>query len=113
MPTNAGDLVLIHHLNRPVGYARLEEILPDAKPGWWQVRLLLLQVPAQEVVWILREEYINGAEFTMGGEAMRLERVVTWQEKNQLPPEQDDTGKDSELKNKNKGKVVSLPKRKR
>jgi hypothetical protein len=27
------------------------------------------------VTWILREEYINGAPFTMGGTPMRLEKV--------------------------------------
>ena len=75
MQTRVGDLKLIHHLGRPVLYARVEEITADVKPGWWQVRLLLLQVPAREVTWILRDEYIDGGEFTMNGEAMRLEAV--------------------------------------
>lgn len=113
MATVSGDLILIHHRNRPVGYARVEEITADVKPGWWQVRLLLLQVPTQEVVWILREEYINGDEFTMGGEAMRLERVPPWQEKAQpKPPETDNDGVESKAKGKGKGKVVVLSERK-
>lgn len=75
MITGVGDLVLIHHKKKPVAHARVEEITPDRKPGWWQARLLILQVPAQEVTWILREEYLDGGEFTMGGETMRLERI--------------------------------------
>lgn len=114
MPTGSGDLVLIHHLNRPAGYARVEEILSDVKPGWWQVRLLLLQVPAKEVVWILREEYISGDEFTMGGESMRLERVIPWQEKPQpQPPESKNDAQGAQSKAKGKGNVVLLSEHKR
>ncbi|MCB2185793.1 MAG: hypothetical protein KQJ78_05205 [Deltaproteobacteria bacterium] len=75
MLTSPGDVLLLHHKGSPVGYARVEEITADVKPGWWQIRLLILSLPQSEVTWILREEYIDGAEFTMGGEAMRLERL--------------------------------------
>lgn len=57
-------------------FARIEDIAADAKPGWHHVRLLMLQVPLQVVTWILRDAYIDGAEFTMGGHEMRLEKVV-------------------------------------
>lgn len=71
------DLVLIHHEDQPVLFARIEEILPDAKPDWYHVKLLLLQVPPQVVTWILRDIYIDGQEFTMNGQRMRLEKVVS------------------------------------
>jgi len=74
MLTGSGDIVLIHYKNQPVSYARVEHIVADVKQGWWQVTLLLLSVPTKKVTWILREEYIDGDEFTMGGENMRLER---------------------------------------
>ena len=70
-----GDLVLIHHQDKPALYARIEEIKPDIKKDWYQVMLLLLTIPAQTVTWILREEYINGTTFTMGGQPMRLGEV--------------------------------------
>jgi hypothetical protein len=76
METRIGDIKLIHHKNKPVVYARVEEIIADVKPGWWQIRLLILQVPAREVTWILRDEYIDGGEFTMDGEPMLLEPVA-------------------------------------
>lgn len=76
MDTRPGDILLIHHKGTPVSYARVEEILADAKAGWWQVQLLFLQVPPQTVTWILRDEYVDGGEFTMGGESMRLERLA-------------------------------------
>lgn len=69
------DLVLIHHEDQPVLFARIEEILPDAKPDWYHVKLLLLQVPPQMVTWILRDVYIDGQEYTMNGQRMRLEKV--------------------------------------
>ena len=70
-----GDVVLVHYQEKPASYARIETIKPDMKKGWFQVTLLLLTLPAQTVTWILREEYINGASFTMGGRPMRLEKV--------------------------------------
>ena len=36
------DLVLAHIDNKPAFYARIEEITPDVKPGWWKVKLLVL-----------------------------------------------------------------------
>lgn len=73
--TAENDLVLIYYEQKPMVFARIEEILPDAKPDWYHVRLLLLQLPLQEVTWILRDIYINGEAFTMNGKAMRLEKV--------------------------------------
>jgi len=70
-----GDVVLIHYQEHPVAYARIEAIHPDIKKDWYQVTLLLLTLPAQVVTWILREEYINGTSFTMGGQSVKLERV--------------------------------------
>jgi hypothetical protein len=70
-----GDVLLIHYQDQPVAYARIEGINPDVKKDWYQVTLLLLTIPAQSVTWILREEYIHGASFTMGGQSMRLEKV--------------------------------------
>ncbi|SMC24024.1 hypothetical protein SAMN02746041_01915 [Desulfacinum hydrothermale DSM 13146] len=73
--TGEGDLVLVHMDNKPAFFARIEKISPDPKPHWWQVKMLVLQVPLMVVTWILREAYINGEEFTMGGHPMRLVKV--------------------------------------
>ena len=73
--TGVNDIVLIHMEDQPLTFARIEAIEPDAKPGWHHVKLLLLQLPLQPVTWILRDAYIDGAEYTMGGKRMRLERV--------------------------------------
>jgi hypothetical protein len=69
------DIILIYYEGQPVSFARIESILPDVKKDWYHVKLLLLQVPLQTVTWILRDVYINGEEFTMGGNRMRLEKV--------------------------------------
>ncbi|MFH1980713.1 MAG: hypothetical protein ABIL58_02600 [Pseudomonadota bacterium] len=70
------DIVLIYFEDAPLVFARIEEILPDHKPDWYHVKLLMLQLPVQTVTWILRDAYINGDPFTMDGKKMRLEKVA-------------------------------------
>ena len=70
-----GDVVLIYYQGQPTMYARIEAIEADIKKDWYRVDLLLLSIPPQNVTWILREEYIQGAPFTMGGRSVRLEAV--------------------------------------
>lgn len=69
------DVVLIYLENSPVSFARVESILPDHKKDWFQIKLLMLQIPLQVVTWILKDIYINGEEFQMNGKKMRLEAI--------------------------------------
>ncbi len=87
--TREGDLVLVYMEGNPIFFARIEKISPDPKPDWWQVKLLVLQVPLMVVTGILREAYINGEEFTMGGRPMRLVKV-------EAPPEEDSSVPESQ-----------------
>ena len=89
-----GDLVLIHFQDKPAVYGRIESIEPDVKRDWYQVTLLLLTLPAQTVTWILREAYINGEPFTMGGQPMRLERVARAVPDREEKPGEPHKGKD-------------------
>ena len=70
-----GDIVLIHYQDMPTMYARIEAIESDIKKEWYRVTLLLLTIPQQIITWILREEYIDGTPFTMGGNSVMLKRV--------------------------------------
>jgi hypothetical protein len=102
------DIVLIHFEDQPLGFARVEQILPDNKPDWYHVKLLMLQVPLQVVTWILRDRYIMGDEFTMNGKRMRLERVVcpeTVADEDDLSEENSDT---SSANTNGKATVISL-----
>ncbi len=74
--TSEGDIILIYFEGKPLSFARIEEILPNSKPSWYHVKLLMLQVPVHTITWILRDSYINGAEFTMNGKKIRIEHVV-------------------------------------
>ena len=105
MIARPGDIVLIHQGGKPMVHARVEEISADSKPGWWHLRLLLLAVPTQELTWILREEYIDGGEFTMGGVAMRLQRLDP---PLPAPPEEPEPPQDA---GPGGGKVLSLASR--
>jgi hypothetical protein len=69
------DLVLVHLDQKPAFYARINDIDPDAKRGWYRVELLVLTLPPQTLVWTLEETHLNGAEFTMGDRPVRLAPV--------------------------------------
>jgi hypothetical protein len=73
--TLPGDVVLIHYQGRPASFARVEDLRSHPRPGWFFCDLLVLAVPVQAVTWILEREQIDGADFTMGGEPVRLERL--------------------------------------
>ena len=86
-----GDVVLIYHENNPTVFARVEDISPDIKKDWYHITMLLLTLPTQVVTWILKDIYIEGEAFTMGGKAMRLEAVkrVILEEVNKQPMKND------------------------
>ena len=110
-----GDVLLVKVEDSPAFFARIECISPDVKLDWYQVTLLVLQVPLVEVTWILKEEYIKGDPFTMAGKKVVMERVVA--PPKQVPPDQDrkPPERESEKKrssDKEKGKVISLFERK-
>jgi len=111
------DIVLIYFEDRPLAFARIESILPDSKPNWYHVELLMLQMPLQVVSWILRDIYIDGSEFTMNGKKMRLELVekpkadlapveVPENEESTAPPLETAPGEESP--GKGQAKVISL-----
>jgi hypothetical protein len=95
MATEIGDLVLVHIENQPAFFARIEDITADPKPDWWQVKLLVLQVP-------------------LGGHPMQMVKVEAPQEgpekqKEEQPPgegvQSPDSGDQDAAKT---GKVVSF-----
>jgi hypothetical protein len=110
------DIVLIHFENKPLFFARIEEILPDKKKDWFHVRLLILQLPLQTVTWILKDVYINGQEFTMDGKKMKLEKVVA--PRIELSPSDSEKSTKKDAPNfsvdvgKGKGTLISLSERK-
>lgn len=101
------DIVLIYFEDKPLVFARIEQILTDIKPDWYHVKLLLLQIPLQSVTWILRNAYINGDEFTMDGKRLRLELIESPDDTDEF----EDTGEKEETQNHKqpeKGKVISF-----
>ena len=106
-----GDVVLIYCEEEPAFFARIEDISADRKRDWYQVRLLVLQIPLTEAVWILRDEYINGEAFTMNGRNLRIEKVAGPQgpEPERLPSDGDVRKKGAPVNDK----VISIFDRKR
>ena len=104
------DIVLIYLEDEPLSFARIEDILADSKPDWYHVQLLMLQIPLQVVTWILRDVYIEGAEFTMNGKRMRLEKVVAPEEPQPRVPYAENQEKEGfkPKKDTGKAKVISL-----
>ena len=101
------DIVIIYFEDNPVGFARVEDILPDHKKDWYHITLLMLQIPLETVTWILKDIYIEGEEFTMNGNRMRLEKVVAPDETNNRQPETGESKTQSD-----KANVISLHNRK-
>jgi len=103
------DIVLIHVDKKPGFYARIEEITPDVKPGWWQVKLMVFTFPLQVFTWILDEYQLEGADFTMGGTPIRMEPVVSPVEEERLKKEQEEKElQDRSRRDTSTSKVVSL-----
>jgi hypothetical protein len=118
--TTVGDLVLIYFEDKPMSFARVEDIQTDNKPGWFHIKLLMLQVPLQVVNWILRDVYIEGDEFTMNGNRMRMEKVVSPEELDleEVSPSEEDGVSEAEpssapASKPGSAKVISLTDRKR
>ena len=104
------DVVLIYSEGKPLAFARIEEILPDIKPNWYHVKLLILQIPLQPVTWILRDSYINGEKFIMNGEKVRLE-LIECPEVAEQPDIHEEKNQTS--KGQKKGKLILLKDRKK
>jgi hypothetical protein len=103
------DVVLVHVDNKPGFYARIEDISPDVKPGWWQVRLLVFTFPLQVFTWILDEFQLEYAPFTMGGTPIQLEPVVSPLEEERQQQEQQEKEERKRARQENGSpKVVSL-----
>ena len=107
------DLVLIYLEDKPLSYARIEDILPDSKPDWYHIKLLLLQIPPQIVTWILRDVYIGGDEFTMQGKRMRLEEVVVPKEPQSLDLKEEYKEEKESAKTSENAKIISFSDRKK
>ena len=97
------DLVLVHLDRQPAFYARIDEITPDIKKGWYQVELLLLTFPSQILVWILDNDHLQGEEFTMGGQPVQLVLV---------PPKPAPEPEEHKPPGQGPGKVIELSRKK-
>lgn len=111
---NTNDLVLVHVDNKPGFYARIEEIVPDVKVGWWQVTLLVLTFPMQVFTWILDDNQVEGADFTMGGTPLRLEDVVSPVEQERMESEKAEQERIKKIREEGGApKVISLQDRRK
>ena len=101
------DVILVYIDNNPAFFARVENIIPDVKRGWWRIKLLILHLPLVVTSWILDEEQIRGADFTMGGTQIRIEKVIAPAEPaSSVPNADNETGHKS--KPDQEGRILSL-----
>lgn len=108
------DIVLVHVDSKPGFYARVEEITPDVKRGWWQVKLLVLTFPLQVFTWILDDLQLEGAPFTMGGTPLRLEDVESPIELERIEKEKEEMERQAKMRREGGApKVISLQDRRK
>ncbi len=70
-----GEVILVYIDNEPGFFARVEEVKPDQKKGWWQISFLILAIPLKKMTWKLDDEQMRGQEFTMNSVPMQIKRV--------------------------------------
>ena len=71
----AGEVILVYVNEEPTFFARVEEVMPDQRKGWWNLTFTMLTIPLQRVTWILDDEQMRGQNFTMNGVPMQISRV--------------------------------------
>ncbi len=102
------DLALIHIEHKPAFFARVEDISPDHKRGWWHIKLFILALPLKVVTWIIDDEQIRGAEFTMGGTPVRLEKIHPPEEEE---PEGTETSPETPGKPHKQARILTMHKK--
>jgi len=104
------EIVLIHIEEQPAFYARVEKISADVKPKWWRVKFLMLTIPVNITTWTIDDEQIRGAEFTMGGTPIRIEKVELPED---IEPEEKKEESASKEQKTRQARVLSLNKKKK
>jgi hypothetical protein len=107
-PITENDNVLVNVENKPAFFARIEEISPDIKKGWWRVKLLILQVPLFVTTWILDNDQIHGADFTMNGTPIRIEKVVAPATSQDIQSVKEQENQQPEKPGQRKARIISL-----
>ncbi len=100
-PFRPGEVLLVYFQRQPAFFVRVEHVYPDVKKGWWRLHFITLTLPIEPVTWILDEDQMRGAEFTMGGHPIHLERIET-ETKKPAPKKKD------KPKTNNKANIISL-----
>ena len=70
-----GQVILVYVEDEPGFFARVEQVTPDRKKGWWNLTFLMLTIPLKTMTWILDEEQMRGQPFTMNGVSMQIKNV--------------------------------------
>jgi len=102
------DIVLVHIDNKPAFFARVERIDPDYKRSWWHVKLFVLALPMQVITWIIDDEQIRGADFTMGGVPVRVEKVTPPVETSAQEPEAETSRQTPPQEPQKQARILSL-----
>lgn len=90
--TDIGDVILVYLEDQPAFFARIEDVIPDIKPGWLRLKFLILQIPPTLGEWILRPDYVQGDAFSMGGRKVKIEKVVAPVEVQEPDPDPEPAG---------------------
>ncbi len=104
-PFNPGEVLLVYVQEKPAFYIRIDQLVPDRKKGWWQVHFTALTLPSEHLVWLLDNDQIRGADFTMQGNPIRLDRVSAQTRSSETKTEKPPS---SQHKSRGGGNVISL-----
>jgi len=72
---NETDVVLVYVNKFPGFFARIDVIAPDEKKGWYHVASTKLTIPLETFSWLLDENHLACAEFSMNGIPFQFQKV--------------------------------------
>jgi hypothetical protein len=70
-----GEVLLVYFQQQPSFFMRVEKVEADIKKYWWHLHFITLTIPIEPVTWILDDDQMRGASFTMDGQPIHIERV--------------------------------------
>ena len=103
-----GEVFLAYIEKQPSFFARIENIAADNKKGWWQFTFVILSIPLTTATWIIDDDQIRGAEFTMGGIPVRLERIVAPKPQNTIISAEESEKSTDETEVTGRAKILSF-----
>ena len=97
---NENDVCLMYVNGLPTNFIRIESIVPDVKPGWYEVSFVELVLPLQTIKWKIDTGHLAGETIHMKGTKFNFQYIPCQVEKKEI--------KEIKPSDRKPAKVISL-----